>query len=108
MEKSKKNYLVTVLLAWFLGTLGVHRFYTGHIAYGIIQLITGGGCGIWTLIDFINLCFGNYRDADGLELADYNPTTGKTIFFIWLGLIVLSMVFYFLMFTVGLMGALES
>ena len=107
MEKSKKNYLVTVLLAWFLGGFGVHRFYTGHIAYGIIQLLTGGGCGIWTLIDFINLCFGNYKDSEGLELADYNPTVGKTIFFIWLALVVLGILFYMLMFGAMLTTGLE-
>ena len=31
----------------FVGYLGIHRFYTGNILIGIIQLITGGGFGIW-------------------------------------------------------------
>jgi len=29
------------------------------------MLITAGGCGIWTLIDFTILIVGNYKDADG-------------------------------------------
>jgi len=45
--------------------LGVHRFYTGHTAIGIIQLFTFGGCGIWALIDFIMILMGNFKDADG-------------------------------------------
>jgi len=57
--------LVTILLCWFLGVLGVHRFYTGHTTIGVIQLLTLGGCGIWVLIDFIMLLLGRFRDGDG-------------------------------------------
>ncbi len=59
------KWLISILLCFFLGVLGAHRFYTGHIGIGIIQLLTGGGCGIWTLIDFIILLTGNYKDAEG-------------------------------------------
>lgn len=88
-----KSYTATLLLAFFLGGFGIHRFYTGYIGIGIIQLITAGGCGIWTLIDFINLCFGNFKDADGNLLADYNPALGRTLFWVWIALIVLGVVF---------------
>ena len=57
--------LITILLCWFLGILGAHRFYTGHTIIGIIQLLTLGGCGIWVLIDFVMLLLGNFKDADG-------------------------------------------
>ena len=57
--------LVTILLCWFLGVLGVHRFYTGHTTIGVIQLLTLGGCGIWVLIDFIMLLLGTFRDSNG-------------------------------------------
>ncbi|EKR73825.1 TM2 domain-containing protein [Leptospira noguchii] len=63
------NWLVTFLLCLFLGVLGVHRFYTGKIGTGILMLITGGGCGIWTLIDLIMILLGNYKDSKG------NPIT---------------------------------
>ncbi len=88
-----KSYTAALLLSFFLGGFGIHRFYTGYIGLGILQLITAGGCGIWTLIDFISLCFGKYKDADGNELADYNPTLGKTLFWVWIALIVISVVF---------------
>jgi len=64
-----KDWLTTLLLAIFLGGLGVHRFYTGHTKVGVIQLLTLGGCGIWALIDIIQIAMGNFRDAQGRELV---------------------------------------
>ena len=43
----KKRGLLSILV----GTVGVDRFYIGDIGLGIGKLITGGGCGIWWLID---------------------------------------------------------
>ena len=60
-----KDWLTTLLLCFFLGFLGVHRFYTGHTVIGVVQLLTLGGCGIWTLIDFIIIIVGNFKDAKG-------------------------------------------
>lgn len=63
--QSEKEWLVTLLLSVFLGSLGIHRFYVGKIGTGILQLITLGGCGIWTLIDIIMIATGNFKDKDG-------------------------------------------
>lgn len=65
---SDKEWLVTLLLCFFLGCFGVHRFYTGHIGIGVVQLLTLGGCGIWTLIDFIMIITGGLKDAQGRAL----------------------------------------
>ncbi|HEY0756064.1 MAG TPA: NINE protein [Ktedonobacteraceae bacterium] len=64
----EKDWLTTLLLCIFLGYLGIHRFYTGHTAIGIIQLLTAGGCGIWVLIDFITLLTNSYTDSFGRPL----------------------------------------
>ncbi len=60
-----KDWLTALLLCFFLGVFGIHRFYTGHIAIGVVQLLTLGCCGIWTLVDFIIIVVGNFKDARG-------------------------------------------
>jgi len=47
------NWLLTLLLSIFLGSLGVDRFILGHVFLGILKLITLGGFGLWWLIDVI-------------------------------------------------------
>lgn len=65
----EKEWLVALLLCLFVGSLGIHRFYTGHTNIGIAQLLTGGGCGIWALIDLILIITGSYTDANGNPLV---------------------------------------
>ncbi len=69
--QSDKNWLVTLLLCLFVGSIGIHRFYVGKIGTGILQLITLGGCGIWTIIDLIMIILGKFTDKDG------NPITNN-------------------------------
>lgn len=67
-EFSRKEFVPAVLLCFFLGGLGVHRFYLGKTGTGILMLLTLGGLGIWTLIDFVRLVIGSMTDKDGLPL----------------------------------------
>ena len=64
-QASDKGFVPTILLCFFLGALGVHRFYVGKIGTGLLELITLGGLGIWALIDFIMIVTGNFTDKQG-------------------------------------------
>src|SRR5574337_150289 len=57
----QKSWIATVLLCQFLGTLGVHRFYTGHVVSCIFQLLTFGGFGIWNLVDIILIYTDSFK-----------------------------------------------
>ena len=65
---SEKGFVPTILLCFFLGAFGIHRFYVGKIGTGILMLLTLGGLGIWVLIDFIIIVVGNFKDANGLPI----------------------------------------
>jgi TM2 domain-containing membrane protein YozV len=65
-----KSQLVAALLCFFIGVLGIHRFYLGYTWQGVVQLLTLGGLGIWTLIDFIRILLGDLQPKNG----EYNPS----------------------------------
>jgi TM2 domain-containing membrane protein YozV len=62
---SEKGFVPTLLLCFFLGFMGVHRFYVGKIGTGVLQLVTFGGLGIWALVDFVMIAVGNFKDSEG-------------------------------------------
>jgi len=68
-EASPKKRLVALLLCFFVGCFGIHRFYVGKVGTGIIQLLTCGGLGIWALIDLILIIVGSFKDSQGLALT---------------------------------------
>jgi len=74
---AEKSKTVAALLCFFLGSLGIHRFYLGKIGTGILQivllvlgsilLVFGIGAflygilGLWVLIDFILILTGSLK-----------------------------------------------
>ena len=51
--------IIAAILCFFLGYLGIHRFYLGYTTVGILQLLTVGGCGIWVIIDLVRILTGD-------------------------------------------------
>ena len=46
-----KDPTISIIISVLVGSLGIDRFYIGDIGLGIGKLLTGGGCGVWWLID---------------------------------------------------------
>lgn len=69
VSASEKRILPAAILCFFLGVLGIHRFYVGKIGTGILQLITLGGLGIWALIDFVMIVIGSFKDKQGNKIT---------------------------------------
>ena len=68
---SPRSRTVAAVLAFFLGTLGIHRFYVGKTGTGIAMILTLGAFGVWTLIDFIMILIGNFKDKEERVLATW-------------------------------------
>jgi len=87
-EVSPKSRLATALLAWFVGTLGLHRFYIGKVGTGLVILALGilgwattwllgfgyiftVAAGIWVFIDFIMTLVGAMKDSQGRSIKKW-------------------------------------
>lgn len=85
---SKKDWLTSLVLCWFLGFFGIHRLYAGKIGSGFLMLYGTivAGCilamdtyfgavafvivGAFVLNDFLNILFKNFRDCHGREISE--------------------------------------
>ena len=65
---STTDWLTLFLLTFFVGVLGVHRFYVGKIGTGFLMLLTLGGLGVWFLVDLILVVTGQFTNKDGQKI----------------------------------------
>lgn len=53
-DRRKVNKVAYILLTFFLGGIGVHRFMRGQVGLGVVMILVGWlTFGIWWLVDFI-------------------------------------------------------
>lgn len=113
LEKLKgKNWVATLMLCWFLGMYGAHRFYTGKSNSAWVMLIlsiTGLGTFvsmIWALVDGFAIALGKFAHEDGDELYERIDWLGY-VYIAMMILAVLGALVYILLFF-GIMGAALS
>ncbi len=69
----EKSAIAAFLICWFIGSLGIHRIYLGTKAATVVAyILTCGGFGIVTLIDWIMLLLVLVDDRDLDDFID-NP-----------------------------------
>lgn len=64
-----KSKTTAALLSFFLGGLGIDRFYLGYTGMGILKLLTGGVFGILWIVDFVRILTGGLKPANGSDYA---------------------------------------
>src|ERR1700710_2416964 len=70
---SPKSRTVASILGFFLGGLGVDRFYLGNTGMGVAKLLLGWlTVGIWPLVDWIIILTGSAHDGQGLRVTNWN------------------------------------
>lgn len=58
-----KDPTIVLIISILIGGLGIDRFYIGDTGLGIGKLLTCGGLGIWTIIDWF-LIMGATREKN--------------------------------------------
>ncbi len=71
-DSSPKSRTVASVLCFFLGVIGIHRFYVGKTGTGIAMIFTLGGLGVWALIDLIMLLCGAFKDKQNLVVRNWS------------------------------------
>jgi hypothetical protein len=68
-DESEYTRLPVLVLCVLLGWFGLHRFFVGKIGTGVLQLVTLGGLGLWTLYDLILIVFAAFTDSTGRKIV---------------------------------------
>lgn len=93
-EVSQKNMAIASILSFFFGGLGIDRFYLGNIGLGVCKLLTLGGLGVWSLVDFLYIVLGYAKDGYDLPVKsshDISFFDKRIIGLITLGILIMIM-----------------
>ncbi len=71
LRESDKIILPAIVLCAFFGVFGAHRLYLRRYPTAILQILTLGGLGIWSLVDLILLATGEMNDAQGRKVRNW-------------------------------------
>ncbi len=75
LTQDYKSPSTALILSVLLGYLGVDRFYIGDVGLGIAKLLTMGGFGVWTVIDWFFISNATRRN-NYEDLMEYLMFTG--------------------------------
>ena len=67
-QVSPKSKVATLILAIFLGWLGIHRLYAGRYISGVVYLFTYGVFYCGWILDIILIIMGKFKDKNGLPI----------------------------------------
>ncbi len=70
-QESTKSRLVLLLLCFFLGWAGGHRFYVNKIGTGLLMLFTMGGFGMWYFVDIVMISLGVFKDKENQSVVNW-------------------------------------
>ena len=76
-QNSDREWVIALLLCFFFGWLGVHRFYVGKIGTGLLLMFSSAiliGF-FWAFIDLIMIACAAFRDKEGRKI-DYSSSAG--------------------------------
>jgi hypothetical protein len=75
---SERSRGIALVLAFFGGVFGLHRFYLGRTQSGVWMCVTLGGCGIWYLYDIVVVAAGDFTDGEGRRVTRWElPDAGQ-------------------------------
>lgn len=111
----RKNPKLTLILCFFLGIFGIHRFYLGKYGTGFLMLISLGGLGLWAFIDLINIMTNKCDDATGQAvILINNPRPYKkalvviTSLILWFAFYISAFIAFIFYITSGVTNTIQN